>query len=102
VNPVDGVGHALVFPDSHHGPTSCGQRIFVCEITSTVRVKFASPPLSVCFREGGMLGTSVPKTTVNEHCHASAGENDVGLAAKTGDRAAVFEEAEAGPVQYRP
>ena len=102
MNLGDRIGRVLVFPDSHHSPSSRSQRAFVCEVTSAIRIKFVSPPLSICLRKGGVLGTSVPKATIDEYGHASAWENDVGLASKIRDRAAVLEEAESGAVQCRP
>jgi hypothetical protein len=91
-----------MFPNSHDRPSGGGQCAFVFEITSAGGLQLACPPLGVGLREGGVLGAPVPKASVDEHGYMWARKDDVGLAAESGDRPAVLEEAQARAVKGRP
>jgi len=91
-----------MFPNSQDRPSGGGQCAFVFEITSAGGLQLAGPPLGVGLGEGGVLGAPVPKAAVHEHGHTRAREDDVGLAAESGYRPTVLEEAEAGTVKGGP
>ena len=89
-------------PNSQDSPSGGGQCAFVFEITSAGGLQLVSPPVGVGLGEGGVLGAPVPKAAVDEHGHTGAGEDDVGLAAESGHRPTVLEEAEARTVKGGP
>jgi len=91
-----------MFPNSHDRPSGGGQCAFVFEITSAGGLQLVSPPIGVGLWEGGVLGAPVPKAAVHEHGHMRAREDYVGLAAESGHRPTVLEEAEARTMKGGP
>ena len=67
-----------MFPDSDHYPAGPCESIIGSTVSSDIRVELLPPPRRVGLREGLVVGTAVPETTIDKHGNSNPGEHDVG------------------------
>lgn len=99
LNSVGGFAHALVFPDSDHGPTVCLEPLGGIAISGPVRFELSLPPVPVRARDSAVRGTCVPPTGPDENGDTDPRKHDVGLSSQSGDWAAMNVVAEASAKQ---
>jgi hypothetical protein len=91
-----------VLPVSKDSPSRLHQRRIILSVAGNVSVELLTPPLAVDYWPCGVDGAAMPKTSVYENRETRLREDDVGFAPQSGDRPAVFEEAESPPKQFAP
>src|SRR4051794_22358070 len=84
-NAVRSASRFLVLPDPNDGPT-LGLEFFIgLTVSRNVTFKFRPPPLPVGRRPALVLGTYVPKASVDKDRYARPRENHVWADSETGD-----------------
>ena len=69
-----------MFPDAEHTPAARAESARHEPVACFVRGKFPSPKCCIVAWFRRVLRAAVPETTINKHCDAQSGENEIGLA----------------------
>lgn len=67
----------FVFPEADYMPAQCDQAHINLSVTLSVSCNLARPERCVRLGSGSMHRASVPKATVDEHCHPSGREDEI-------------------------
>src|SRR4051794_2539296 len=87
-----------MLPDSYYFPSCLYQSAVGVAIPGLVGFDLCSPPLSVLLGPGTMLGTAVPKTTVDENRNALFFKEEIGPTPHFWQRAPVDTIEQFGPI----
>jgi hypothetical protein len=77
-NAIRGIACVFMFPDPDYLPAACLQPHIGIGVSHTVGFDLRAPELCIALRPGGMFGTAVPKTSVDEDGYSCAREDDIG------------------------
>lgn len=90
----------LMFPKAQYQPAVGCEESIRLPVPLHIAAEFLTPPFSIGLGEGGVLGTTVPETSIDHHGYPAGTEHNVRGAPDAFDQGSVQSVSEAAPVQF--
>jgi hypothetical protein len=102
--PFDPIGcerDGFVFPNAYHDPADFMQTPVGVMVARDVRFDFGAPPVGIIFWPCTVLGTPMPKASIDKYRNAGCGKDDVHCTATTRQEFLMDTKPKAAAVDFR-